>query len=32
MLYNPKYNRTDYDGRLGKYQDRKRWKQIIGAE
>jgi len=32
MLYNPKYNRTDYDGRLVRYQDRKSWNQIIGAD
>jgi len=32
MLYNPKYNRTDYDGRFGKYEDRKSWNKIIGAD
>jgi len=32
MLYNPKYNRKDYDGRFSKYEDRKSWKKIIGAE
>lgn len=32
MLYNPKYNKKDYDGRFGKYSDRKVWNKIIGAD
>ena len=32
MLHNPEYNRKDFDGRLTKYEDLKKWNQIIGAD
>lgn len=31
-LHNPKYNGSSYMTKLGKYEDKKRWRQIVGLD